>query len=72
LTQKIYLANGHDQKLCLNIYYLINNRVMHAQHALAPDAAPLRCAAQVKRKPLTSATRPRCGSRRRIYVNQAN
>lgn len=23
-----------------------------AQHALAPDAAPLRCATQVKRKPL--------------------
>jgi hypothetical protein len=56
LTQKIYLANGHDQKLCLNIYYLINNRVMHAQHALAPDAAPLRCAAQVKRKPLGGLT----------------
>ncbi len=25
---------------------------MSAQHALTPDAAPLRCAAQVKRKPL--------------------
>ena len=28
------------------------NRAVAAQHALAPDAAPLRFAAQVKRKPL--------------------
>jgi len=61
LTQKIYLANGHDQKLCLNIYYLINNRVMHAQQALAPDAAPLRFAAQVKRLPLAGPKNERSG-----------
>jgi len=31
---------------------------MHAQQALAPDAAPLRFAAQVKRLPLASAPKP--------------
>jgi hypothetical protein len=31
---------------------MARNTKIAAQHALAPDAAPLRCAAQVKRRPL--------------------